>query len=109
MIESEASDIEIGGHGNEGYFWMRIHGKKERVRELPQFSEDEAALLIINLLNENQRNYLLEQRNLDFSYTYFYEKRKLNVRFRADAYFDLDTLTLNMRLINLSSCKIIES
>lgn len=102
MIESEASDIEIGGHGNEGYFWMRIHGKKERVRELPQFSEDEAALLIINLLNENQRNYLLEQRNLDFSYTYFYEKRKLNVRFRADAYFDLDTLTLNMRLINLS-------
>ena len=103
MIESEASDIEIGGHGNEGYFWMRIHGKKERVRELPQFSEDEAALLIINLLNENQRNYLLEQRNLDFSYTYFYEKRKLNVRFRADAYFDLDTLTLNMRLINLST------
>ncbi len=103
MIESEASDIEIGGHGNEGYFWMRIHGKKERVRELPQFSEDEAALLIINLLNENQRNYLLEKRNLDFSYTYFYEKRKLNVRFRADAYFDLDTLTLNMRLINLST------
>ena len=102
MIESEASDIEIGGHGNEGHFWMRIHGKKERVRELPQFSEDESALLIINLLNENQREYLLKTRNLDFSYTYFYEKRKLKVRFRADAYFDLDTLTLNMRLINLS-------
>jgi twitching motility protein PilT len=81
---------------------MRIHGKKERVRELPQFTEDESALLIINLLNENQRMLLLQQRNLDFSYTYFYEKRKLKVRFRADAYFDLDTLALNMRLINLS-------
>ena len=102
MIENEASDIEIGGNGNEGYFWMRIHGKKERVRELPQFTEDESALLIINLLNENQRMLLLRQRNLDFSYTYFYEKRKLKVRFRADAYFDLDTLALNMRLINLS-------
>ena len=102
MIESEASDIEIGGHGNEGYFWMRIHGKKERVRELPQFNEDESALLILNLLNENQRTFLLQKRNLDFSYTYFYEKRKLKVRFRADAYFDLDTLALNMRLINLS-------
>jgi twitching motility protein PilT len=102
MIENEASDIEIGGNGNEGYFWMRIHGKKERVRELPQFTEDESALLIINLLNENQRMLLLQQRNLDFSYTYFYEKRKLKVRFRADAYFDLDTLALNMRLINLS-------
>ena len=102
MIENEASDIEIGGNGNEGYFWMRIHGKKERVRELPQFTEDESALLIINLLNDNQRMLLLQQRNLDFSYTYFYEKRKLKVRFRADAYFDLDTLALNMRLINLS-------
>ena len=102
MIENEASDIEIGGHGNEGYIWMRIHGKKERVRELQQFSEDEAALIITNLLGENQKEYLLKNRNLDFSYTYFYETRKLNVRFRADAYFDLDTLALNMRLINLS-------
>jgi len=102
MIESEASDIEIGGHGNDGYIWMRIHGKKERVRDLPQFTEDESALVIINLLNKNQKNYLLTHRNLDFSYTYFYEKRKIKVRFRADAYFDLDTLALNMRLINLS-------
>jgi len=102
MIENEASDIEIGGHGNVGYIWMRIHGIKERVRELQQFSEDEAALIIINLLGKNQKEYLLKNRNLDFSYTYFYETRKLNVRFRADAYFDLDTLALNMRLINLS-------
>lgn len=102
MIENDASDIEIGGHGNENYIWMRIHGSKERVRELQQFTEDEAALIIINLFNENQKKHLLKERNLDFSYTYFYETRKLNVRFRADAYFDLDTLALNMRLINLS-------
>ena len=102
MIENDASDIEIGGHGNEGYLWMRIHGTKERVRELEQFGEDEAALIIINLLNENQKEHLLKNRNIDFSYTFFYETRKLHVRFRADAYFDLDTLALNMRLINLS-------
>lgn len=102
MIESEASDIEIGGRGNEGYIWMRIHGNKERVRDLPQFTEDESALIIINLFNDNQKQHLLSKRNLDFSYTYFYEKRKINVRFRADAYFDLDTLAMNMRLINLS-------
>jgi twitching motility protein PilT len=102
MIENEASDVEIGGHGNEGYIWMRIHGKKERVRDLQQFSEDESALIIANLLSENQKNHLLKHRNLDFSYTYYYETRKLNVRFRADAYFDLDTLAMNMRLINLS-------
>jgi len=100
MIERDASDIEIGGHGNEGYVWMRIYGKKERVKDLPQFSDDEGALIICNLLNENQKKYLGTTRNLDFSYTYFYERRKINVRFRADSYFDLDTLALNMRAIN---------
>ncbi len=100
MIERDASDIEIGGHGNEGYIWMRIYGKKERVKDLPQFSDDEAALIICNLLNENQKKFLGTTRNLDFSYTFFYERRKINVRFRADSYFDLDTLALNMRAIN---------
>jgi twitching motility protein PilT len=100
MIERDASDIEIGGHGNEGYIWMRIHGKKERVKDLPQFTEDESALIISNLFNSNQKKYLATTRNLDYSYTFFYERRKINVRFRADAYFDLDTLTCNMRAIN---------
>jgi twitching motility protein PilT len=100
MIERDASDIEIGGHGNEGYIWMRIHGKKQRVKDLPQFSDDEAILIICNLLNENQKKYLSTTKNLDFSYTFYYERRKINVRFRADSYFDLDTLTLNMRAIN---------
>jgi twitching motility protein PilT len=102
MIERDASDIEIGGHGNEGYIWMRIHGKKERVKDLPQFTDDESALLISNLFNSNQKKYISTTRNLDFSYTFFYERRKINVRFRADAYFDLDTLTCNMRAINTS-------
>ncbi len=102
MIERDASDIELGGHGNEGYIWMRIHGKKERVKDLPQFTDDESALLISNLFNSNQKKYITTTRNLDFSYTYFYERRKINVRFRADAYFDLDTLTCNMRAINTS-------
>lgn len=102
MIERDASDIEIGGHGNEGYIWMRIHGRKERVKDLPQFTEDESALIISNLFNSNQKKYLATTRNLDFSYTFFYERRKINVRFRADAYFDLDTLTCNMRAINTS-------
>jgi len=100
MIEREASDIEVGGHGNGGYVWMRIHGKKERIKDFLQLTEEEAAVIIINLLNNNQRKYLSVTRNLDFSYTYLYERRRSNVRFRADAYFDLDSLALNMRSIN---------
>lgn len=100
MIERDASDIEIGGHGNAGYIWMRVYGKKERVNELPQYSADESAVIIVNLLNANQRKFLADIRNLDFSYTFLYTRRNINVRFRADAYFDLDTLALNMRAIN---------
>ena len=102
MIERDSSDIEIGGHCNDGYIWLRIYGKKERVKDLPRFSEDESAIIIINLLNSNQRNILAQTRNLDFSYTFLYERKNANVRFRADAYFDLDSLALNMRAINSS-------
>lgn len=102
MIERDSSDIEIGGHGNDGYIWLRIYGKKERVKDLPRYSEDESAIIIVNLLNSNQRSILSQTRNLDFGYTFLYERKNANVRFRADAYFDLDSLALNMRAINSS-------
>lgn len=102
MIERDASDIEIGGHGNNSYVWLRIFGNKERVKDYPQFTTDESAIMIINLLNSNQRKYLSLTKSLDFSYTYHYERKNIYVRFRANAYFDLDTLALNMRSINLS-------
>jgi twitching motility protein PilT len=99
MIDRQASDIEIGGYGAQNFVWMRIFGKKERVKDLPQFSEDEASTLIISLLNKTQCDMLLSQRNLDFSYSFKYDKVLAIVRFRADAYFDLDSVALNMRYI----------
>ncbi len=100
MIERDASDIEIGGHGNGGYIWMRIFGKKERIKDFPQFSTDEAAVIIVNLLNSNQREFIAHNKNLDLSYTFHYERKHVDVRFRADVYYDLDTLTMNLRAIN---------
>ena len=99
MIEQHASDLEIGGHGTQGHVWFRIFGNKERVLDMPQFTEDEATLLIVNLLNLNQCELLLNEKNIDFSYSFKYEKTQTVFRFRADAYYDLDCLTLNMRSI----------
>ncbi len=99
MIDRQASDIEIGGYGAQNFVWMRIFGKKERVKDLPQFSEDEASTLVISLLNKTQCDMLLSERNLDFSYSFKYDKVQAVVRFRADAYFDLDSVSLNMRYI----------
>jgi len=103
MIERNASDIEIGGHGNDGFVWFRIFGKKERVKDIPRLTTDEAAALIISLLNLNQCKHLWVSRNLDFSYSFLYDRLNKKVRFRCDAYFDLDSLALNMRAIAASS------
>ena len=100
MIEREASDIEIGGYGNGGFVWLRVFGSKERVKEFPRFTEDEATVLIANLLNKNQHRYLITTKNLDFSYTFYYERKKIEARFRACAYYDLESLALNMRAIS---------
>lgn len=99
MIERQASDVEIGGFGAQSYVWMRIFGKKERANDLPRFSEDEATTLIVSLLSKTQLEMLAAERNLDFSYSFNYDKVQSIVRFRADAYFDLDNLALNMRAI----------
>ncbi|MBM4172182.1 MAG: twitching motility protein PilT [Ignavibacteria bacterium] len=100
MVDRQASDVEIGGHGADGFIWFRIFGKKERVNDLMRLTPDEASVLISCLLTKNQCYYLLQHRNLDFSYTFRYEKIARNVRFRADVYFDLDSLSVNMRSIN---------
>lgn len=100
MIDREASDIEVGGPGTVNYIWFRIQGIKKRVQDLPNLKIDEATLLIAVLLNKNQVRHLLVNRNLDFSYTFRHLQKNMNVRFRADAYFDLDSLALNMRAIS---------
>jgi twitching motility protein PilT len=98
MFEISASDIDVGGFGSQGKIWYRIHGSKKPDPSLPTFTEDEANALIQSILGERQRQFLYENRNLDFSYTVLHEE--VRHRFRADAYFDLDQIALNMRAIN---------
>ena len=107
MLMREASDLELGGFGSNGYVWLRIYGDKSIVSELPRLTFDESAILILNIITEKQRALLLKNRNLDFSYSFDYNKGLSQgvtfsqdmVRFRADAYFDVDTLALNFRSI----------
>ena len=102
MLDRTASDIEIGGPGAGNYIWFRTQGIKERAKDLPNLKVEEATALIAVLLNDKQIKTLIKDKNLDFSYTFRYVKDNVHVRFRADAYFDLDCLTLNMRAIQSS-------
>jgi len=96
MEEKNASDIDMGGAGCKGRVWYRIYGNK-KPDEAASFSEDEMDVILHSLLMESQLKYLFENRNLDFSHNMEWQGK--SYRFRADLYFDLDHLALNMRYI----------
>jgi len=98
MSKINASDIDIGGFGTGAHIWYRIYGDKKAARELGKFTLDEFNVMIQSTLIERQRLFLYENRSLDFSYSVIEDDKMY--RFRANAYFDLDHLALNMRAIN---------
>lgn len=101
MREKEASDIDMGGLGTRGHIWFRIHGEKKPMLELGEFETREFDILIQSVLLDSQRAYLYEHRNLDFSYEITNDEGT-QLYHRADAYFDMDSMALNMRAISTS-------
>ena len=97
MPAKNASDIDLGGGGCRGRIWYRIYGEKRPDETDGPLTEDETDVLFHSLLMESQRDFLFEHRNLDFSYAVQWEGQEH--RYRADLYFDLDHLALNMRYI----------
>jgi twitching motility protein PilT len=99
MFVINASDIDLGGYGSQGFVWYRVYGAKKPDPSLGKYQPDELNILIQSVIGERQRSFLFENRNLDFSHMLYMENSEFR-RFRADAYFDLDQLALNMRAIN---------
>lgn len=99
MEAIEASDIDLGGAGCKGSIWFRIHGLKNPVEADCKLSIRETDLLLMNLLTNRQRESLFEKRNVDFSYT-IKKEQGLDQRFRADIYYDMEHLAMNMRRID---------
>lgn len=101
MFSNNASDIDMGGYGTQGHVWYRVFGNKKPDLTLGRYTPDEMNVLIQSVIGDRQRSFLYENRNLDFSHMLFLENGDFR-RFRADAYFDLDQVALNMRAINNS-------
>lgn len=99
MLKNEASDIDLGGPGCDGHVWYRIFGDKKPAKKPEHLSLDETDVLLHNAILPTQRKKLLEEKNLDFSYSIKIDE-ELSQRFRADMYFDLEHLALNMRKID---------
>ncbi|MFH5834240.1 type IV pilus twitching motility protein PilT [Halalkalibaculum sp. DA384] len=99
MNDNEASDIDLGGPGCGGQIWYRIHGDKSPSDKIDARLElVETDFLLHNAIMPSQRKHLLENKNLDFSYSIEISE-DVSQRFRADMYFDLEHLALNMRKI----------
>lgn len=98
MQDNGASDIDMGGFGANGRVWYRVFGQKQPDDSWGTYASEEASILIQNIMTERQRQFLYDKRNLDFSYMFKADGRIF--RFRADAYFDMEELALNMRAIN---------
>ncbi|WP_020403024.1 type IV pilus twitching motility protein PilT [Gracilimonas tropica] len=99
MLKNEASDIDLGGPGCDGHVWYRIFGDKKPAKKPEHLSLDETDVLLHNAILPTQRKKLLDEKNLDFSYSIKIDE-ELSQRFRADMYFDLEHLALNMRKID---------
>jgi len=99
MLTVNASDIDMGGYGSQGFIWLRVYGVKKPDSSLGKYTPDEMNILIQSVIGERQRSFLYENRNLDFSHMMGTDTGDFR-RFRADAYFDLDQIGLNMRAIN---------
>lgn len=99
MLKNDASDIDLGGPGCDGRVWYRIYGDKKPAKTPLSLSLDETNVLLHNAILPTQRKKLIEDKNLDFSYSIELGNGKQQ-RFRADMYFDLEHLALNMRKID---------
>jgi twitching motility protein PilT len=99
MEKIEASDIDLGGHGCVGKIWYRVYGKKSPLQTEVEIPVKETDVLLHNAITPGQREQLLDVRNLDFSYSIKREDDPLR-RYRANMYFDMETLALNMRKID---------
>jgi len=101
MRELEASDIDLGGPGCDGYIWLRIYGKKEPHKKLGRFTEDEITCMLLSCLSQNQIEFLLKHKNIDFSIELDLDnKNKKLTRFRGDIYFECNEVVANFRRIN---------
>ncbi|MEX0994027.1 MAG: ATPase, T2SS/T4P/T4SS family [Balneolaceae bacterium] len=99
MNRNEASDIDLGGPGCRNRIWYRIHGVKSPVKIETELSVGETDVLLHNILTSSQREVLKTHKNVDFSYGITLEDNR-EQRYRADMYFDLEHLALNMRKID---------
>jgi twitching motility protein PilT len=95
-----ASDIDFGARGVKRKIWLRVEGNKKPAKEIAEYDTLEVAAIILCCLNDKQKEYLFEHKNIDFSLSIPLENVEKPARFRGDAYIEQNELAVNFRRIN---------
>ncbi|MCL2062744.1 MAG: Flp pilus assembly complex ATPase component TadA [Candidatus Cloacimonetes bacterium] len=100
MFHYNASDMEIGGFGANESVWYRIYGIKKPVDEFGVISNDEASILLLSMLTDEQKVELLKNKNIDLSLGIKLKDLEAEARFRCDIYYENNSLAGSFRKIN---------
>jgi len=91
VIQEKASDLHILSDVPP---MIRVSDKLSAIEGINKLTAEEVEMLIYSLVNEKQKGILLQEKELDFSFSY-----KSIGRFRANAFFQKGSLSLALRLI----------
>lgn len=97
--EEGASDLELGGPATRGEVWYRVDGEKAPRDDFGRHPIGELDVFLLSLLSGRQREMLLEEFSIDFSFSIDLPGEERPQRFRGTMYLENGHLALNMRLI----------
>jgi twitching motility protein PilT len=98
MRTENASDLDLGAPGCNGFAWMRVYQVKKPIPEYGKFSYAETTAIILSWLSKYQKKILYVSRSVDFSINI--EEDGMRHRFRTTVYFDQLFPAINFRRIN---------
>lgn len=93
-IERNASDIHILPNH---YPTFRIHGELVQLRTMMKLSNEDTKELILATLNDEQKEHLMINKELDYGHSYIVNNT--TYRLRINAYFSQNSLCASFRLI----------
>lgn len=91
VLEKDGSDLHIAANAAP---IIRVHGELKFLNEEGIIDPKESERLIFSLINPEQKELLINNKELDFSFEYTGK-----ARFRVNAYFRQDTLAASFRAI----------
>lgn len=95
-VDNKASDLHLVAGFKPV---LRLNGALRQIESYPELSSDLVQNLIFEILTENQKDILIANRSLDFSYGFGSGDYGNKGRFRVNLYFQRGTLAASLRLL----------